>query len=385
MNQPSKHTNDTKKNLPNGWRWVKLGGVCEVIAGQSPPSETYRKTPQGLPFYQGKVDFGRINPIARIWCIEPTKIAYSGDILISVRAPVGPTNVADCECCIGRGLAAIRCGTNADRTFILNALRYFEVILKKEGSGSTFESINRNTLENFWIPLPPLPEQKRIASILKEQMAAIDKARTAAEARLEAVTALPGALVKASLHVGEKQRLSLGKCLVEIKHGVGPEWSKYPVLGATREGLALAREGVGKMPQRYKLVDPVTVFYNPMRILLGSIAMVDVCDKPGITSPDYVAVKGLPGVLDSRWFYYWFRSAEGAHLINSLSRGAVRERMLFNRLGAGEIDIPNYEAQLQASKRLVQIRPIVDSIKQELQTINALPAALLRKAFNGEV
>ena len=82
-----------------------------------------------------------------------------------------------------------------------------------------------------------------------------------------------------------------------------------------------------------------------MRILLGSIAMVDVGDAPGITSPDYVVVKGKKGVLDTRWFYYWFRSANGAHLIESLSRGAVRERILFNRLTAGEIDIPNYETQ----------------------------------------
>jgi type I restriction enzyme S subunit len=72
-------------------------------------------------------------------------------------------------------------------------------------------------------------------------------------------------------------------------------------------------------------------------------------------------------------------------LIDSLSRGAVRERILFNRLSAGEIEIPDYETQLHASSRMEQVRPIIETITQELNTINALPPALLRRAFHGEI
>src|SRR5207237_197336 len=103
-----------------------------------------------------------------------------------------------------------------------------------------------------------------------------------------------------------------------------------PVLGATRSGLAPAKEGVGKQPQRYKPVRSGTIFYNPMRILLGSIALVDDRDTPGITSPDYVVMRGHEGVLHPVWFYHWFRSRAGAEFIKSLTRGAVRERLLFN-------------------------------------------------------
>jgi type I restriction enzyme S subunit len=231
--------------------------------------------------------------------------------------------------------------------------------------------------------LPPLPEQKRIATNLREQMAAIEKARAAAQARLEAVLALPAALAGDTVRNGPTQRYLLGDCLVEVRNGVGANWANYPVLGATRAGLAPAKEAVGKAPERYKPVDPVTVFYNPMRILLGSIAMVDEGDDTGITSPDYVVLKGRLGILDTRWFYYWFRSAKGAHLIESLSRGAVRERILFNRLAAGEIEIPNYETQRRASGQMQQIRPVVDSIRKELETIDALPATILRRVFAG--
>lgn len=232
-------------------------------------------------------------------------------------------------------------------------------------------------------PLPPLAEQRRIAGILNEQMTAVERARKAAEERLQAVTALPAAFVSEPIQDENIRRLSLGECLIEVRNGVGEEWSRYPVLGATRAGLAPAKEGVGKAPDRYKLVDPVTVFYNPMRILLGSIAMVDEGDATGITSPDYVVLKGRPGVLDTRWFYYWFRSPHGAHLIESLSRGAVRERILFNRLAAGEIDIPDYQTQIQASERMRQVRPVVENITKELETIDALPCAILREVFAG--
>ena len=246
-------------------------------------------------------------------------------------------------------------------------------------------AVKADKLLNLEIPLPPLPEQQRIAGILKEQMAAVDKARKAAQERLEAAKTLPDSFIWESLKSGKKSKRFLGDCLVEVRKGVGKDWGKYPVLGATRNGLALAKEPVGKNPERYKLVDPVTVFYNPMRILLGSIAVVDYSDQAGITSPDYVVIKGKEGILDTRWFYYWFRSSKGAHLIDSLSRGAVRERILFNRLSVGNIEIPDYETQLHASRHMAYLNPIVEKISNELNIINALPAALLRQAFNGEL
>ena len=155
----------SEQSLPRGWRLAKLGDVCGIIAGQSPPGSTYRKQPEGLPFFQGKADFGLLHPIAQVWCVEPNKIALPGDILISVRAPVGPTNVADVRCCIGRGLAAIRSGEDANRDFILYALRMFEAKLEASGSGSTFKAISRNGLEKIEIPLPVPPEMSVRVSI----------------------------------------------------------------------------------------------------------------------------------------------------------------------------------------------------------------------------
>lgn len=139
---------------------------------------------------------------------------------------------------------------------------------------------------------------------------------------------------------GGLQRIRLSDALIEVTQGVGPAWHKYRVLGATRDGLAPAKEKVGKNPERYKLVEPGTIFYNPMRILIGSIAMVDEGEEPGITSPDYVVFRTRDGILHSRWFYHWLRSPYGERFIRSLARGAVRERLLFRRLALAELELP---------------------------------------------
>ncbi len=121
----------------------------------------------GLPFFQGKADFGETSPVARKWCTNPKKIADNGDILISVRAPVGPTNIASERCCIGRGLAAIRPdGDVALRDFVRWAIVSRTDELIRKAQGSTFEAIGQNDLKSLRVPLPPLAEQRRIAGIL---------------------------------------------------------------------------------------------------------------------------------------------------------------------------------------------------------------------------
>ncbi len=184
------------KPLPKGWRWVRLGDVCDVILGQSPPSSAYRDYPTGLPFFQGKKDFGAVSPIAQIWCVQPNKTAEAGDILISVRAPVGPTNVATERCCIGRGLAALRCSFDIDRDFLLYSMKFHEGELAKRGSGSTFAAITGPQLRGYAIPLPPIDEQRRIVARLNEQMAVAERVKRAAEAQVEAAAAIPAALLR---------------------------------------------------------------------------------------------------------------------------------------------------------------------------------------------
>ena len=96
------------------WREVHLGDVAEIVMGQSPPGSTYNESGDGLPFFQGVKDFGYRNPTPRVFCSRPSRVAQLGDILFSVRAPIGRVNIADRECTIGRGLSIIQPRDKAD-------------------------------------------------------------------------------------------------------------------------------------------------------------------------------------------------------------------------------------------------------------------------------
>lgn len=236
-------------------------------------------------------------------------------------------------------------------------------------------------LKELLVPDIGKEKQRQIAARLKAQLAEVDKARQAAEVQLREATKLADAIVLDSIRSSKTTKQNLGEVLNEIKQGIGETWAEYPVLGATREGLALAKEPPGKKPERYKPVFPGTVFYNPMRIMIGSIALVDDDDTPGITSPDYVALQGKEGEVDSRWFYYWLRSPLGEQCIQSLARGAVRERMLFNRLAEGEIELPDYTVQKKASEALAALKPMRQAIATKINEINLLPQKILAQAF----
>ena len=152
----------------------KLKECCTIIAGQSPESKYYNSNGDGLPFFQGKADFGELYPSIRVYCSQPTKIAEKDDILLSVRAPVGPTNLAPCKVCIGRGLTAIRPSEVLLTRYVLLFFRYFEAQLASKGTGTTFKAITQNVVKNLEIPIPPLPEQERIVARIEELFSQLD-------------------------------------------------------------------------------------------------------------------------------------------------------------------------------------------------------------------
>ena len=157
---------------------ARLEEICAINMGQSPDSSTYNEDGNGLPFFQGNADFGEIYPAVRMWCSEPTKIAREKDILISVRAPIGALNIANCECCIGRGLAALT--VNEDicaQEYLWHVLSGKVDELNSKGTGSTFKAINKKTLSETEIPLPPIDEQRKIAAVLDKVSGLIAKRR----------------------------------------------------------------------------------------------------------------------------------------------------------------------------------------------------------------
>lgn len=161
-------------DIPASWTFEMLSNVAEVVQGQSPPGSTYNSDGKGMPFFQGKAEFGPIHPIAAKWCTEPGKVAEPGDVLISIRAPVGPTNLADVRCCIGRGLAAISPRGQLPPRFLLYYLRHSDVLLARQATGSTFQAISGAQLRRHPFVVPPLLEQHRIVSAIESYFTRLD-------------------------------------------------------------------------------------------------------------------------------------------------------------------------------------------------------------------
>jgi type I restriction enzyme S subunit len=161
--------------LPKNWKWERLGNYVYLEMGQSPSSNFYNQEGNGIPFFQGKADFGDLFPTPRYWCTQPQKYSYEGDILLSVRAPVGPTNIANINCCIGRGLAALRPLALSNTKFLLILMRAFQRNLEMAATGTTFVAVSKKDVESLIVAIPPLTEQHRIVAKVDELMALCDQ------------------------------------------------------------------------------------------------------------------------------------------------------------------------------------------------------------------
>ena len=155
---------------------VNLSDLAIVTMGQSPTSDSYNDSGDGLPFFQGKADYGDKYTIVRHYTNKPTKIVEYGTVLMSVRAPVGPVNIASEKCCLGRGL----CGINAkpevsNNEFIFNAIRAMENEISQKGTGSTFKAISKTDILEIKVPQAPIQIQNKFADFVTQ----VDKSKFA--------------------------------------------------------------------------------------------------------------------------------------------------------------------------------------------------------------
>lgn len=148
----------------------KLEDVAVITMGQSPSGKSYNDEGKGTPFYQGKTDFGDLYiGEAVTWTTEPTRFAEANDVLMSVRAPVGSTNIATQKCCLGRGLAGLRpIAGKATTMFILHSMRSIEEEIENMGVGSTFKAINKKQVHKLPIPLANIQLQNKFVELAEQ-------------------------------------------------------------------------------------------------------------------------------------------------------------------------------------------------------------------------
>jgi type I restriction enzyme S subunit len=146
---------ELKRSVPEGWEVGTLSDIANITMGQSPPGESYNEERIGTVFYQGCTDFGTRYPSVRKYTDSPTRFAKQGDILLSVRAPVGTMNIANENCCIGRGLAALNSKNNSI-SFLYGAMNNLKQIFdRRNNDGTTFGSITKDDLFSLQVIIPP--------------------------------------------------------------------------------------------------------------------------------------------------------------------------------------------------------------------------------------
>jgi len=376
---------------------VKLSDVCEVIAGQSPPSSTYNSTGEGIPFFQGKADFGYLFPIVRFWCSAPQKIALPGDILISVRAPVGPTNINISKSCIGRGLSAIRCSNSIDNKFLLYFLRSNEESLANRANGSTFSAITQKDLQNLEVPFPPLATQQKITAILD----AADAYRQKTKALMEKYDQLAQSLFLEMFGDPVKnpkgwEEVTIRDLVREVKYGTSDkagEKGAYPYLRMNN----ITYQGYMDLTD-LKYIDISTSVREKYLVRKGDVIFnrtnsKELVGKTGlITSNDEMVIAGyLIRIRVNEFanpYYLW------AHL-NSKWAKLTLMNMCKNIVGMANINaqemqnIKILKAPINLQNQFADRIQLIEAQKQQAQATHTkaeeLFNSLLQRAFKGEL
>ncbi|MCY4491729.1 MAG: restriction endonuclease subunit S [Thaumarchaeota archaeon] len=159
--------------IPKGWQASTILKEFNLVMGQSPPGKSYNRNGDGMIFFQGRTDFGTRFPSVRMFCNEPTRLAKKGDTLVSVRAPVGDINMSLQDCCIGRGLAALRHKSDDSSYtyyFMKNLRQVFDGF---EAEGTVFGSLSKTNFEKIVVSVPfdkTLNSFKKIVSVFDEKL-----------------------------------------------------------------------------------------------------------------------------------------------------------------------------------------------------------------------
>ncbi|MEX2484162.1 MAG: restriction endonuclease subunit S [Brumimicrobium sp.] len=383
-------------------QYKKIEDICSVIAGQSPPSSSYNQEKNGVPFFQGKADFNEKHPSIRYWCNEPKKISQPNDILISVRAPVGAININNIKSCIGRGLAAIRCGEDINLDFLFHYLRFQQKKIEDLGTGSTFKAITIKTLKSIKIPLPPLKTQKQIASILNDAQALIQKTKQVLSAYDQlAQSIFLDMFGDPVTNPKEWEMKTLKSITKKIGSGATPRGGKDSY---KKEGMPLIRslnihDNYFKKDnlafidaEQAKKLDNVSlekndVLFNITGASVARCAIVPSNCVPGRVNQHVSILRPKDEKLNSTFLLHLIISPNSKSKLLGVGKNnaATRESITKIQLEEFEIIVPPLTLQSQFAEKIELIEQQKELAKKELKESEDLFQALLQKAFKGEL
>ncbi len=353
--------------------------------GQSPKSSSYNTKGDGIPFFQGNADFGSLHPTVRIWCNAPTKIASKGDLLLSVRAPIGALNIAEDRCCIGRGLAALTPNSETcNPRWLFYAITSKVEELKSKGTGSTFKAISKNSLLETYLPYCEINEQNYIASQLdkvvsiiakrKQQLAKLDQL---AKARFVEMFGDP-----ITNPMGWEQK-SLG----EVATFVGGSQPPKSVFSSTpQEGYIRLIQIRDYKTDKYQTYIPKALarrFCDAKDIMIGRYGPPIFQILQGINGAYNVALmKAVPIGIHKEFLRFYLRREELLRYLESFStRTAGQDGVQMDKLKAYPCPLPPLSLQNEFASFIEGLDGSKAAIRRSLEELNLLYRSLLQEYF----
>lgn len=393
--------------LPDGWRWVTLNSVAEVIMGQSPSGDETTADSSYTPLIGGAADMGDLFPLTTRYTKKPTKLSEKDDVIICIRATLGKPIFSDGEYCLGRGVAALR-----PRLVIKNFLRYalinFEQYFCEKATGSTFSQVSSTTLKNFPVPLPPLDEQQRIIDLLDEMFAKLDEAKTLAqsvvdgsELRRAAILhkTFSGELTKlwrdehgTTLDSWQKKIFSELLLPMQTKRPTGETFRYIDIDSIDNKKQTVRAPKIIKAveaPSRAsRAVESGNVLFSMVRPYLKNIAFIDENLKDCIASTGFFVCRCKEGL--SPKFLYQFLCFDGTiNYLMQFMKGDNSPAIRKDEFLGTSINLPPLAEQKEIVRLLDDLlgreQQTKDLATKTLERIKLMKKSILTKAFHGEL
>jgi len=356
--------------------------ICELIMGQSPNNETVNYDEEGLPFLQGKADFGQVSPTPTVWCSEPKKVASKGDVLLSVRAPVGTINLCNQDYAIGRGLCAIR-AKKITKRFCWYLSQDITDELCSYAVGTTYDSVTISDIANLMISYPSIMEQEYITQYLDNHISRIDTALTDLKMQAEMLDAYKKELIANAITQGLEKAVPMKDSGVDWIGEVPEHWNitkmkwmfeivkriygeeDRDVLSITQRGIKIkdtdSNDGqLAESYANYQVVNVNDFAMNSMDLLTG---WVDCSPYEGVTSPDYRVFRFLPSKPQCQNYY--------KHMFQMFYK-----RRIFYRLGQGVSNLGRWRLQADQFLNMYLPQPPLEEQKQIAEYLDAKTAEI---------
>lgn len=397
----------SERSLPNGWRWVRLGEVCEKTTGNRDPS----KAPDDYFFY---IDISAVDnktkrivqPQHLMGKVAPSRarqIVRSGDVIVSTTRPnlnavaKIPSSLDDSIC--STGFCVLRPLNIIDGEYLFAYVQSDEFVqdLSQLVQGALYPAVTDQQVKNQPIPLPPIDEQRRIAGILSEQMAAVEQARASLTAQLESAEALQSAFLREVFEGEAAQswpRVRLGEvCEFVIGRTPRRDTSSYwggdlpwvSISDMKGESIFETKEHItqiGAQESRSRLIPAGTLLFS-FKLTIGKMAFAGV---DLYTNEAIAALIPKSGKVSNQYLRYALKSID---LTETAARAVKGNTLNQDTLYMLSIYLPSIQEQQRIvgllSEQMATVQQVCTGLQQQLDALEALPGTLLDRAFRGEL